>query len=118
MAINAKEIIAEVRANHALLEACVGPHEFVEHEVSGRLFTREKCRLCGGHVDVRWAAWYRRGMEDARGCVDCIFCPAHHPERTKLPRRQTDCESCQSSGRYWNDLLREWRPCIDCNEEA
>ena len=27
---------------------------------------------------------------------------------------QTECETCYGEGWYWNELLREEHPCIDC----
>lgn len=30
-------------------------------------------------------------------------------------RHKSTCHTCMGRGEYFNGLLREWRPCIDCN---
>lgn len=32
----------------------------------------------------------------------------------ELPVSRIDCETCYGEGWYWNGLLKEERPCIDC----
>jgi hypothetical protein len=63
--IDARKIAQEVRANHALIDGCLLPHDFVPIEDKRRLFARkEKCGKCGGIVDFSAAMWYKRGMID------------------------------------------------------
>ncbi|WP_175712230.1 hypothetical protein [Burkholderia ambifaria] len=51
---------AQVKANHALLDAC-SKHAFSPIE-PGRLLSRHRCVSCGGEVDAHAAHWYARGL--------------------------------------------------------
>lgn len=60
MAIDSKQIMAEVKANMAKLDGCVGPHDFVRMEE--KLFSKFRCTKCGGVVPGDSAGWYRKGL--------------------------------------------------------
>lgn len=60
-----KEIVANVRANHATLSSCVGPHEFIRVEPH-KLFSRYRCNKCGGTVSTTDAQWYNAGLIHGR----------------------------------------------------
>ncbi len=56
-----------VKANHATLDACVGPHDFsVEADRVGRLVRRYRCTKCQGTIDHVDRIWYQRGVEHGR----------------------------------------------------
>lgn len=56
---------AKVKANHARLDACKGPHQFVEitPRVAG---PRYRCTTCEGEVDFHAQLWYHKGYEHAK----------------------------------------------------
>lgn len=56
-------IWAEVKANHARLDACPR-HNFVQDK-SGQMGSRWTCAACGGWVSASDALWYQRGLEHA-----------------------------------------------------
>lgn len=57
----------EVKANHARLEACAGPHDFsVPHRTVGTLVRDWACSKCGGHVESTHRSWYETGLKHAR----------------------------------------------------
>lgn len=56
---------AEVKANHAKLEACPR-HDFIAMEPDPRrLSGKWRCASCGGEVEASAARWYRLGLEHA-----------------------------------------------------
>lgn len=56
---------AEVKANHAKLEACPR-HAFIAMEPEPRrLSGKWRCASCGGEVEASAARWYRLGLEHA-----------------------------------------------------
>jgi len=62
---DAQQILAQVKANAARLNACSAPHEFVdmlEHNVPGH---RYRCSKCGGEVAGQCVRWYLLGMKHA-----------------------------------------------------
>jgi len=63
-----RKIFEEVKANHARLKACAGPHEFIDDPVDGRpqVVWKKKCTRCGGTVDRIHAAWYEDGLRHGR----------------------------------------------------
>lgn len=73
--IDMDAIIAEVKANRALLESCSG-HDFsiaIDRITKVPLtevktFCDWKCSKCGGHVDGMMKIWYNKGVahEQAR----------------------------------------------------
>jgi hypothetical protein len=60
-----REVLAEVRANLAILESCPGPHDFQEIKDGKVFFAKWRCATCGGVVDSAAAAWYTRGLAHA-----------------------------------------------------
>lgn len=61
---DALKILAAVKENHAKLESCVGPHEFVLVESGpGGLPRKHQCARCGGKLDSVHVSWYNKGME-------------------------------------------------------
>lgn len=57
----------EVKANHAALDACVGPHDFsIEHERMGTLVRKYRCTKCGGTIDSIDRTWYLSGLAHGR----------------------------------------------------
>jgi hypothetical protein len=67
------EILAQVRANHAKLDACERPHDFIQDPPpEGRTLSRRcTCSKCKGSLDTANARWYQKGLEDgaAKGNV-------------------------------------------------
>lgn len=60
-----REVMAEVKANHALLVNC-SQHNFQPIEDGTRLLLKKhKCTRCGGVVSNSAAYWYNQGLEDA-----------------------------------------------------
>jgi hypothetical protein len=56
----------EVKANHKRLDACVGPHDFVEasraHDYTGPK-VKFRCLKCNGVVDNNSHHWYKLGLK-------------------------------------------------------
>lgn len=71
MAIDSKRLLAEVRANLALLNDC-GDHTFEPivteaHPADKPMYGRKYCcKSCGGVVDAVAAHWYERGRSHER----------------------------------------------------
>lgn len=57
------ELLAEVRANAALLDAC-GRHDFLQ--IAPRFGSKWKCVACGGVVSAEAVHWYVRGQAHGR----------------------------------------------------
>lgn len=60
----ADAILAEVKANHARLAACVGPHGF--QPISKDFMARFECIRCHGTVSADQGRWYQRGLAHGR----------------------------------------------------
>jgi hypothetical protein len=58
-----KQLLADVMANSAALNACTGPHQFTQ-EVPGTMvmMKKMKCTKCGGMIDPINLLWYKRGL--------------------------------------------------------
>jgi hypothetical protein len=57
-----------VRANHAALDACPGPHDFsvpLEQPLPHMPARRWACSRCGGAIDVVAKSWYEKGLKHA-----------------------------------------------------
>jgi hypothetical protein len=57
-----KKIAAEVKANHAKLDACPGPHLFVLITPGALINNRYRCQTCRGEVDHQRYHWYMQGL--------------------------------------------------------
>lgn len=68
MAVSAEALAlwAKVKANHAKLNGCAGPHEFVDSQPRVTDPLKYVCKLCGGGVDHHAWLWYTNGLRDAR----------------------------------------------------
>lgn len=62
----AAKIFEEVKANHARLDACAGPHDFVPHEHSGSLAVNWRCTKCQGILASVSKYWYEDGLKHGR----------------------------------------------------
>ncbi len=64
----ADQLFREVKANHARLDACAGPHDFQVNEMypHGKLVRNYKCSKCGGIVETLHKNWYERGLAHGR----------------------------------------------------
>lgn len=60
------EVWEEVKANHARLDTCTGPHKFVPIDATKVLGRRYVCSLCKGEVDSINRSWYEKGFEHAQ----------------------------------------------------
>ena len=60
------EVWEEVKANHAKLDACDGPHVFEPIDAKKVVGRRYRCGLCKGEVDAINRSWYEKGLEHAR----------------------------------------------------
>jgi len=60
----AHEILRDVKANHKLLDECVGPHDF--QRVDGTMPMKFRCSKCGGTVSASLAMWYKKGLQHGR----------------------------------------------------
>lgn len=59
------EIWEQVKANHARLDSCAGPHDFsIEGRKQGQLVRDWQCSKCGGTLDSVNVQWYRKGLAD------------------------------------------------------
>lgn len=56
-------IWAKVKANHARLDACPGPHAFEDVTLTRTLNKHYRCTLCGGEVDAVAKRWYEHGLK-------------------------------------------------------
>jgi hypothetical protein len=57
-------IWAAVRANHARLDACAGPHDFSEvTKRTGQVPREYRCSKCGGTIDSVNRNWYLDGLK-------------------------------------------------------
>lgn len=61
-----EDMLAEVRANHALLDGCATPHDFKPASSTPRIGGRMVCTKCGGWVDAHAARWYAAGVAHGR----------------------------------------------------
>lgn len=57
-----QEIFLSVKDNHARLDACKGPHDFVCERPDKPLGAKHRCTLCGGTVDGVKLHWYLQGL--------------------------------------------------------
>jgi hypothetical protein len=64
---DSKRIWEAVKANHAALARCEGPHDFQPKEggrMLGKTITRDyKCTKCGGEIDNLYYYWYSMGLK-------------------------------------------------------
>jgi hypothetical protein len=60
-----KEIFAEVKANNALLDTCIGPHEFELIGPQKILSNKFRCKHCNGILRGELVHWYNRGVTHA-----------------------------------------------------
>lgn len=61
------KIHEEVKANHAKLNACPGPHDFQpESDPPTRRVNRFRCTKCGGTVSLSDYKWYQDGLKHGR----------------------------------------------------
>lgn len=63
-----RQIFEAVKANHATLEGCGGPHDFepFEWKDGTKDFVRKhKCKKCGGIIDSLDVIWYHKGLKHA-----------------------------------------------------
>jgi hypothetical protein len=58
------DIWKKVKENHAKLDSCVRPHDFVPINENGRLPRKYLCSKCLGVVDSVHASFYKQGLED------------------------------------------------------
>jgi hypothetical protein len=56
---------ASAQANVAALDACQGPHDFLDITPEKPIGKRYRCSLCRGEVDAHAERWYRQGIEHA-----------------------------------------------------
>jgi hypothetical protein len=62
-----KAIWEEVKANHARLDSCPGPHKFPPFRA--KLNDRYVCETCNGAIDSVNRIWYERGLQHgSRAC--------------------------------------------------
>jgi hypothetical protein len=54
----------EVKANHARLDSCSGPHDFGPHVAA--LNVNYTCNKCGGSVNASARSWYEKGLAHGR----------------------------------------------------
>lgn len=60
------EILAGVKANHARLDACAGPHDFsIPERQVGSLVHEWRCTKCHGTVPTVERSWYLAGLAHA-----------------------------------------------------
>lgn len=85
-----KAILAEVRVNHAKLDAC-SRHDFVGMPDgaircnNGILYRKYRCTRCDGRVDSHAADWYRLGRNPPR--------PRLHADRRTDAQRERDVDA-------------------------
>jgi hypothetical protein len=61
-----KAIWEQVKANHARLETCVGPHDFQDITPDKPLAKRYRCSKCNGEAEGTNVHWYERGLKHAQ----------------------------------------------------
>ena len=59
-----KKILEEIKANQSKLESCK-KHNFQRLDDNSKLFSKYRCALCGGIVDVQAMHWYNKGIQHA-----------------------------------------------------
>lgn len=65
--MSSQEILAEVKANHARLDGCAGPHDFSEDLCPDQQIGKKwRCGSCLGEVEETVKRWYERGLAHAR----------------------------------------------------
>lgn len=53
----------DVKANHAKLDACVGPHDFsIPYRAHGTLVMDWECTKCHGYTCSIHVHWYKAGL--------------------------------------------------------
>jgi hypothetical protein len=59
-----KAIWEKVKANHAKLDSCEGPHQFEESSRPGSPDGHKyRCTRCGGELDSINTDWYNQGLK-------------------------------------------------------
>jgi transposase-like protein len=66
----ASQILKEVKANQARLNACEGPHDFQPMGPTDKLRQRYRCSKCQGEVESLARTWYEDGLRHARKELD------------------------------------------------
>lgn len=61
-----KKLWAEAQANGRLLDACPGPHDFVDLTPEKPVGKHWRCQRCGGEVDGGAKRWYEAGLRHGR----------------------------------------------------
>lgn len=59
-------IWAGVQRNHAVLDACPGPHDFQDISPEKKIGKKYRCSKCRGELDGINVRWYERGLDHAR----------------------------------------------------
>lgn len=59
-------LIEHVKANVAALDACPGPHDFVDITPGKIIGKRYRCSTCLGEIDGVALVWYQRGLVHGR----------------------------------------------------
>jgi hypothetical protein len=62
----ARAIWNAAKANGARLDACPGPHVFLDLTPEKRVGKKWRCSGCGGEVDGVARAWYQAGLAHGR----------------------------------------------------
>lgn len=62
----AKALWEKVQANGRALDACAGPHVFVDVTPEKRIGKRYRCATCCGEVDGVARSWYEQGLAHGR----------------------------------------------------
>lgn len=59
-------IMQTVKENHAKLNACAGPHNFVCLTPDKPFGAKYRCSLCNGTADGVAVNWYNRGLQHGK----------------------------------------------------
>lgn len=65
--VNIDHVLADVKANSALLDGCKVPHDFSCVDNPPKLGSKYKCSKCGGLLNASSAIWYIKGLSHSKG---------------------------------------------------
>ncbi|MBP2233099.1 hypothetical protein J2847_006434 [Azospirillum agricola] len=70
MTLDARSLMAAVKANLGALEGCPG-HRF-ERIAPGQIFSKYRCAVCGGTADLDFKTGYEQGLQHGKTSAGAV----------------------------------------------